>query len=429
MVEVGLPRKHGEQKEPVPVSYAKTLRCRRCEREYPLKALSICEFCFGPLEVVYDYEAIRKNMTMRAIQSSSWNMWRYKALLPVGDNIVDIGSSVTPLVKAANLGKRLGLDELYIKNDCLNPTNSFKDRVVAVAISRALDFGFEVVACASTGNLANSVGAHAAKAGLKSYVFIPADLEQGKIIGTAIYGPTVVTVKGNYDEVNRLCSEIAENHSWGFVNINLRPYYSEGSKTLGYEVAEQLGWKAPAYAVVPVASGSMFTKIYKGLGELHRVGLIGPVRTRMFVAQAAGCSPVVQAYASGNGQIQPVKPNTIAKSIAIGNPADGLYALKTIKDSGGGASAVSDEEIVDGMKLLAETEGVFAETAGGTVIASLKRLVEAGEIKNDGPTVAYITGSGLKTQEAVLNALRTPTLVEPTFSSFEKALKTLQEVA
>ncbi|MBI2857287.1 MAG: threonine synthase [Chloroflexi bacterium] len=406
------------------VSYATALRCRRCQREFPMKALSICEFCFGPLEVAYDYETIRQNMTRDAVRALPWNMWRYSALLPVDGDLVDIGSFVTPLVRAENLGKRLGLKELYIKNDCLSPTNSFKDRVVAVALTKAREFGFEVVACASTGNLANSVAAHAAKAGARAFVFIPADLEQGKIVGTAIYGPTVVMVKGNYDEVNRLCSEIAENHSWGFVNINLRPYYSEGSKTLAYEVAEQLGWRAPAYAVVPVASGSLFTKIWKGLGEFQRLGLIDAVHTRMFAAQAAGCSPIAEAYSSGSEQVRPVKPNTIAKSIAIGNPADGYYALKTIAASKGGAMAVSDQEIIENMKLLAETEGIFGETAGGTVIASLKRLVASGVIKDDGPTVAYITGSGLKTQEAVLQALASPMVVEPTFSSFETALKT-----
>ncbi|MBI2958012.1 MAG: threonine synthase [Chloroflexi bacterium] len=404
------------------MTYARALRCRRCGREYPLEAFSICDFCFGPVEVVYDYEAIAANMTKDTVVAAPWTMWRYKDLLPVGDKVIDIGSTVTPLVKADNLGRRLGLKDLYVKNDCVNPTNSFKDRVVAVAVSRALDFGFDTVACASTGNLANSVAAHAAKAGLKAFVFIPADLEQGKVVGTAIYGPNVVTVKGNYDEVNRLCSEIAENYNWGFVNINLRPYYSEGSKTLAYEVAEQLGWRAPAYAVVPAASGSLYTKIWKGLGELHKIGFIGNVGTRMFLAQAAGCSPIVDAYKSGSTQVRPVKPNTIAKSIAIGNPADGFYALKVIKESNGGAWAAPDPEIIDAIKLLAETEGIFAETAGGVVIACLKRLAEAGAIRDDGPTVAYITGNGLKTQEAVLGALTPPTLVEPSFNSFEAAL-------
>lgn len=404
------------------MSYSKSLRCRRCSREYPLKALAICELCFGPLEVVYDYEAIRGAVSKQKIAAQPWNMWRYRPLLPVGETIVDIGSTVTPLVRAKNLGKALGLEELYIKNDCTHPTNSFKDRVVAVAISRALEFGFDVVACASTGNLANSVAAHAAKAGIKSYVFIPADLEQGKVVGTAIYGPNVVMVKGNYDEVNRLCSEVAENHNWGFVNINLRPYYSEGSKTLAYEVAEQLGWRVPAYTVVPAASGSLFTKIWKGLGELSQLGMVGTVNTRMFVAQAAGCGPIAEAYLNGSNQIRPVKPNTIAKSIAIGNPADGFYALKVIKESNGGASMVSDEEVIAGMRLLAETEGIFPETAGGVVVGCLKRLAASGAIKSDGPVVAYITGNGLKTQEAVMGSLSKPMVVEPSFGSFERAM-------
>lgn len=404
------------------MSYCNALRCRRCGREYPLEAIAICDFCFGPVEVVYDYDGIAKNMTRKSIKASPWSMWRYKDLLPVGDTILDIGSTVTPLVKADNLGRILGLKELYIKNDSTNPTNSFKDRVVGVAVSRAIDFGFKIVSCASTGNLANSVAAHAAKASMKAFVFIPADLEQGKVVNTSVYGPNVVMVKGNYDEVNRLCSEIAENYDWGFVNINLRAYYSEGSKTLAYEVAEQLGWKAPAYAVVPAASGSLFTKVWKGLNEFDKLGLIDTVRTKMLVAQAAGCGPIVTAYKNNAAQITPVKPNTIAKSIAIGNPADGFYALKTIKESNGGGWASTDPEIIDAIKLLAETEGIFAETAGGVVIASLKSLVAAGAIKDDGPTVAYITGNGLKTQEAVLNALEKPMLIDPTLESFESAL-------
>ncbi|MBI2859807.1 MAG: threonine synthase, partial [Chloroflexi bacterium] len=270
------------------MSYASALRCRRCGREFPLEAQAICDFCFGPVEVSYDYDAIARNVTRKTIEAGPYNLWRYKDLLPVGEKLLDIGAIVTPLVKADNLGRLIGLTDLYIKNDCLNPTNSFKDRVVAVAVTRALEFGFSVIACASTGNLANSVAAHAAKARLKAYVFIPADLEQGKVVGTAIYGPNLVTVKGNYDEVNRLCSEIAENYDWGFVNINLRPYYSEGSKTLAYEVAEQLGWRAPKYAVVPAASGSLYTKIWKGLNELKKVGIIDAVDTRMFIAQASG---------------------------------------------------------------------------------------------------------------------------------------------
>jgi threonine synthase len=347
-------------------------------------------------------------------------MWRYKELLPISGEVVDIGTGFTPLTRADNLGRELGLRQLYLKNDCLNPTYSFKDRVVSVAATKAKEFGFSAIACTSTGNLAGSVAAHAARAGLKAYIFIPADLEQGKIVGAAIYNPTLVAVNGNYDEVNRLCSELADKYPWGFVNINIRPYYAEGSKTLGYEVAEQLGWRAPDHAVVPVASGALLVKIWKGLNELSSLGLIGPVSTRMHAAQAAGCSPVVEAFQAGTHIIRPVKPNTIAKSLAIGNPADGYYALKTIGQSGGAASAATDAEIVAGMKLLAESEGIFAETAGGVVISGLRHLAASGAIKRDDLAVAFITGCGLKTLEAVADSVVSPPIIQPTLASFEQ---------
>jgi threonine synthase len=347
-------------------------------------------------------------------------MWRYKELLPVSGEVVDIGTGFTPLTKADNLGRELGLRQLYLKNDCLNPTYSFKDRVVSVAATKAKEFGFSAIACASTGNLAGSVAAHAARAGLKAYIFIPADLEQGKILGAAIYNPTLVAVNGNYDEVNRLCSELADKYPWGFVNINIRPYYAEGAKTLGYEVAEQLGWRAPDHAVVPVASGALLVKIRKGLNELSSLGLIGPVSTRMHAAQAVGCSPVVEAFQAGTHIIRPVKPNTIAKSLAIGNPADGYYALKTIGQSGGAASAATDAEIVAGMKLLAESEGVFAETAGGVVISGLRHLAASGVIKRDDLVVVFITGCGLKTLEAVADSVVSPPIIQQTLASFER---------
>lgn len=401
----------------------KGLRCRECNREYPQEAIYVCDFCFGPLEVVYDYDAIGEVMSRESIAKGPHSMWRYKPLLPVNsEKVIDINAGFTPLIRAENLGKKLGLDELYIKNDCVNPTYSFKDRVVSVAATKAIEFGFDTLACASTGNLACSVAAHAAKAGLKAYVFIPADLERGKVIGAAIYGPTLVAVKGSYDEVNRLCSELADTYHWAFVNINIRPYYSEGSKTLGYEVAEQLGWRSPDHAVVPVASGSMFTKIWKGFNELHQLELIGPVKTRMHVAQAAGCAPIYNAYREGTMFIRPVKPNTIAKSLAIGNPADGFFALKTIKETKGSAQAATDEEIVEGMRLLAETDGIFAETAGGVTIAGLKHLVKSVAIKRNELTVAYITGNGLKTQEAVEGVVK-PLLIQPTIASFQEAMK------
>ncbi|MEE9324295.1 MAG: threonine synthase [Dehalococcoidia bacterium] len=405
------------------MSYSKALRCRECSREYALEPINVCDFCFGPLEVIYDYDAIADNISREKIAAGPFSMWRYKSLLPVNsDKVVDINAGFTPLLKADNLGKVLGLENLYLKNDCVNPSYSFKDRVVSVAATKAREFGFDTLACASTGNLAASVAAHAARAGFKAFVFIPADLEHGKVVGTAIYGPTLVAVRGSYDEVNRLCSEIADRYGWAFVNINIRPYYSEGSKTLGYEVAEQLGWRAPDHAVVPIASGSLFTKIWKGLNELSHLELIGQVNTHMHGTQAIGCSPVVTAYDKGTFDVYPVKPNTIAKSLAIGNPADGYYALKVMEESQGSACAVGDEEIVNAMELLGKTEGVFAETAAGVVIAGLKKLVASGKIRRDELTVAYITGSGLKTQEPVEGLIR-PLIIEPTMASFEEALK------
>ncbi len=405
------------------MSYATALRCRECSREYPLAPRHVCEFCFGPLEVTYDYEAIRKAISRERIARGPASLWRYADLLPVDEEYrVDLGAGFTPLLHAKNLGRRLGLNHLYLKNDTVNPTWSFKDRVVAVAATKAREFGFSTLACASTGNLANSVAAHAARAGMEAYVFIPADLEVGKVLGSAVYAPTLVAVNGNYDQVNRLCAELGERNGWAFVNINVRPYYSEGSRTLAFEVAEQLGWRAPDHCVVPIASGSLFTKIYKGFIELAKVGLIEEPRVRMSGAQAAGCSPVATAWAQGSMNFRPVKPNTIAKSLAIGNPADGYYALVQLKQTGGACPAVTDEEVIEGMKLLAETEGIFAETAGGVTIAALKRLAEAGQIHPDELTVAFITGAGLKTQEAVQGHLVEPLHIEPTVESFEERL-------
>ena len=401
------------------MSYATALRCRKCGREYPLEPLNLCDFCFSPLEISYDYKRMAKAVSQEKISGGPPNMWRYKDLLPVDGDVVDIGTGFTPLVKADNLGRELVLDHLYIKNDCLNPTYSFKDRVVSVAITKAREFGFDIVACASTGNLAASVAAHAAKANMKSYVFIPSDVERGKLVGIAIYNPVLVMVEGSYDDVNRLCSQLAQRYNWGFININLRPYYAEGSKTLGYEVAEQLGWCAPDCVVAPAGSGLLFTRIWKSLDELSMLGLIGPVNTHMYLTQAAGCSPIVNAFQSGALHVHPVKPNTIAKSIAIGNPADGYYALRVARQSGGGACAITDEELVEGMKLLAETEGIFAEAAGGVVIAGLRKLVTSGIIKKDELTVAFITGAGLKTQEAVAEVVH-PFVIKPTLESFEE---------
>ena len=405
------------------MAHVSALRCRSCSREYPIEPLNVCEFCFGPLEVVYDYDAIARVISRERITSGPLSMWRYADLLPVdGENAVDINAGYTPLIKCHNLGKMLGLNNLYVKNDAVNPSYSFKDRVVSVAATKALEFGFDTLACASTGNLACSVAAHAARAGMEARVFIPADLEHGKVVGTAIYNPILVAVEGSYDEVNRLCSEIADNYKWAFVNINIRPFYAEGSKTMAYEVAEQLGWRAPDHAVVPLASGSMFTKIWKGFHEFSSLGLIDKVTTRMHATQAMGCSPIVEAHETGTLHIRPVRPNTIAKSLAIGNPADGLFALRTIQESNGSAFAVPEEEIVEGIKLLAETEGIFTEAAGGVVIAGLKHLVKQDLIKADEVTVAYITGNGLKTLETVEEVVD-PLLIKPNMESFEEALE------
>jgi threonine synthase len=335
--------------------------------------------------------------------------------------MVDLGVGLTPLLRADNLAKQLGMRELWIKNDTTNPTWSFKDRVVAVASSRARQFGFETLACASTGNLANSVSAHAAKAGMRAIVFIPNDLEQGKVLGSAVYNPTIVSVNGSYDDVNRLCSELADTRAWAFVNINMRPYYGEGSRTLGFEVVEQLGWRMPQQCVVPMASGSLFTKIYKGMKELAALGLVDDAPVRMFGVQASGCSPIFTAWANETMNVRPVKPNTIAKSLAIGNPADGYYALKTMKTSDGGALAASDAQIVDAIKLLAECEGVFGETAGGVTIAGLKLGLESGIIDPEQSTVVFITGGGLKTTDAVVGHITEPIPVEGTLASFEEA--------
>ena len=413
------------------MAFVTGLRCRECGREYPIEPINVCDFCFGPLAIVYDYDRIASVISRERIAKGPLSMWRYQDLLPVdgpqdNENAVDINAGFTPLIKSKNLGKLLGLDNLYLKNDSVNPSFSFKDRVVSVAATKALEFGFDTLACASTGNLACSVAAHAARAGMKAVVFIPSDLEYGKIVGAAVYSPIVISVDGSYDEVNRLCSEVADNYPWAFVNINMRPYYAEGSKTLAYEVAEQLGWRVPQHLVVPSASGSLYTKIWLGFNELGSLGLVdGPVRANMHLTQAAGCSPIVDAFKSEVDIVRPVKPDTIAKSLAIGNPADGIYSLRVLRESGGTAHAVPEHEVVKGMKLLAETEGIFTETAGGVVVSALKYLAESGTIKRDELTVAYITGNGLKTQEAVEDMVH-PLPVTPTMSSFEEAIGRLQ---
>ena len=402
----------------------KGLKCRECGRPYPAKPLHVCEFCFGPLEVDYDYSSLRKVVSRKRIEKGPATAWRYRDLLPIEQEVpVGRHCGMTPLIRARNLADALGAKEVYIKNDAVcHPSLSFKDRVVAVAVTKAIEFGFPVVSCASTGNLANSVAAHAAEAGLKSCIFVPADLEQGKIVGTLIYDPMLVAVDGNYDEVNRLCSELADKYGWAFVNINIRPYYAEGSKTFGYEIVEQLGWRAPRHIVVPAAGGSLITKIWKGLKELYQLGLIPDCNTRMHVTQAAGCNPIVAAVCAGSETIRPVRPDTICKSLAIGNPADGYYAFKAVEESKGYGADASDEEIIDGMTLLAATEGIFTETAGGVTVAAAKKLIDSGVIPPDEEVVLSITGNGLKTQEVVLNALRPTVSIKPTLKSFDEAI-------
>jgi threonine synthase len=407
------------------MGHIRGLKCRECGREYPIEPIYVCEFCFGPLEVAYDYKSIAKALNKKKIEKREKSLWRYRELLPIeGDPQVGLTSGYTPLMKADNLAKELGVDALYLKDDTVvHPTLSFKDRVVSVALTKAKEFGFDTVACASTGNLAHSVSAHGARAGLKRFIFIPASLEASKIIASLVYEPNLVAVDGNYDDVNRLCSEIANKYRWAFVNINIRPFYAEGSKTLGFEIIEQLGWKAPDNVVVPCASGSLLTKVWKSFKEFKDIGIIKELGTKVFAAQATGCSPIVTAIKQGTDVIRPVKPNTIAKSLAIGNPADGFYASQVVRETGGDAEDVSDQEIIDAIKLLARTEGIFAETAGGVTLASAKKLIAAGKIGRDEVTVICITGNGLKTQEALQGHTASPHYIKPNIASFEEVLK------
>ncbi len=402
------------------------LRCRECGRDYPKEAIHVCEFDFGPLEAAYDYDAIRAVLTRDAIAARPTSMWRYRELLPLEQQpTVGLPTGFTPLVPAPRLARRLGLTgELYIKNDAVNfPTLSFKDRVVAVALSRAKELGLETVACASTGNLANSVAAHASSVGLNCFVFIPHDLERGKVVASLIQGARVVAIRGPYDAVNRLCSEVAGKYGWGFVNVNLRPYYAEGSKTMGYEICEQLGWRAPQHTVIPMASGSLLTKVHKAYQEFSKLGLIAESAPHIHGAQATGCSPIVEAFQSGREVVQPVaKPNTIVKSLAIGTPADGYYAIRVLKESGGSAEAATDPEVIEGIKLLAETTGIFAETAGGVTVACAKKLIASGAIPRHDSVVLCITGNGLKTLEAVADAVGEPEVIGGSLREFDEQI-------
>jgi threonine synthase len=411
--------------------FMKALKCRECGREYPLAATHVCEFDFGPLEVVYDYDRAKTAMSKPAIQSRPHTMWRYRELLPIaGEPTVGFQVGFTPLVKADRLARRLGIRELWIKNDTVNyPTLSFKDRVVSVALSRARELGFTTVACASTGNLANSVAANAAAVGMKAYVFIPADLEEGKIVNSLVYGADVIGIKGHYDEVNRLCAEIAGKFGWAFVNVNMRPYYAEGSKSMGFEILEQLGWKIPQHTVVCMASGSLLTKIHKSYQEFTKLGLVAESKYRIHGAQATGCAPISSAQKAGMDFFKPVRPNTIAKSLAIGTPADGFYALKVMKETGGVGEDVTDDEIREGIKLLAEYEGIFAETAGGVTVGVAKKLIASGKIPANDSAVLCITGNGLKTLDAVVHHVGRPREIRPSLREFEALLDAESKLA
>ncbi|MFB6286709.1 MAG: threonine synthase [Candidatus Bipolaricaulia bacterium] len=407
-------------------SHIKGLVCRECGRAYPADPVHVCEFCFGPLEVDYDKDVLRDVVSRERIGAGPASLWRYRDLLPIDTGFdVQVGRSngLTPLVRAQNLAEALGVRELYVKNDTVcPPTLSFKDRVVAVAVNTAIAFGYETIGCASTGNLANSVAAHAAAAGLGSVIFIPADLEPGKVVGTGVYRPHLVAVEGTYDQVNRLASEVADERGWAFVNVNLRPYYAEGSKTFAYEIAEQLGWRAPGHLVVPAAGGSLINKIWKGLSQFRELGLIDGLSTRIHAAQAAGCGPIVSSILADDSQLRPVRqPATIAKSLAIGDPADGRYAYGAVKASHGHGAHATDDEIRDGIELLASTEGIFAETAGGVTVAATKKLIDQGIIPRDASIVVAVTGNGLKTQEALSGALQPSIRIEPSRRAFDDA--------
>jgi threonine synthase len=404
------------------LSYLLHLKCRDCGRTYPAEPLAACEACWAPLEPVYDYTRIWSDLRPSDLESRSPNMWRYRELLPLaGEPCVGHHTGFTPLVAAPRLAKAIGAREVYLKNDAVNhPTLSFKDRVVAVALSKAREFGFDTVGCSSTGNLANSVAAQAAAGGFQTFIFVPADLEPEKIVATQVYGARLVKISGNYDQVNRLCSEIAQKYSWGIVNVNLRSYYAEGSKTLGYEVAEQLGWRLPQNIVVPMAGGALINKVRKSFDELQKLGWVNPTPVKFFGAQASGCSPITTAAKRGTPEIEPQKPNTIARSLAIGNPADGFYAVKLMLESGGAGEDVSDEEIIEGIQLLAETEGIFTETAGGVTVSVARKLIRQGRLNPQESIVLAITGNGLKTLGAVNGRFEEAATIRPKLAEFEE---------
>ena len=404
------------------MSYVRALKCKECGAEYGVEPRTVCDHDFGPVEVTYDYDAMRGKVTRASIEAGPRSLWRYRDLLPVeGEPRSGLRSGLTPLVRADRLAAELGVRELYIKDDSANyPTYSYKDRVVAVAVTKAVEFGFDTVGCASTGNLAHSVAAHAAAAGLRAFVMVPHDLEEGKMVGMTVFGPRVVRIVGNYDDVNRLCSQIADKYRWAIVNVNLRPFYTEGAKTHGFEIAEQLGWKLPQHTVVPVAGGTILPKIHKAYGEFVELGLVENNAPKMWGAQAAGCNPVVKALEAGEELFTPQKPNTIAKSIAIGNPADGYYVMQACRSTGGGGASASDGEIVDAIKLLARTEGIFTEPAGGTTLACAIKLIEQGRIPRNESVCVCITGNGLKTLEAVQGQFPAAEAIPARLAEFDK---------
>lgn len=407
------------------MSFVRGLECKECGAAYPVEPRMICEACFGPVEVAYDYDALKKAVTRESIESGPKSLWRYKDLLPVdGEPLAGLRSGFTPLVRADRLAKELGVKELYIKDDGANyPTFSYKDRVVSVALTRAVEFGFETVGCASTGNLAHSVAAHSAAAGIESVILIPHDLEEGKVVGTLVFGPRLVKIQGNYDDVNRLCTQIADQYGWAIVNVNLRPYYTEGAKTHGFEIAEQLGWRLPQHTIVPVAGGTILPKIHKGYAELVQLGLVEDTPAKIHAAQAAGCDPVIKAIDAGTENFKPQKPDTIARSIAIGNPADGPYAIKVVADSGGSGASATDTEILDAIELLARTEAIFTEPAGGTTLAATIKLIESGKIPRDESICVCITGNGLKTIEVQGGRLPEVPVIEAKLGAFDKLVE------
>ena len=406
------------------MSYLLGLVCRQCGRLIPAQPTSVCEECFAPLEPAYDYDAIRGRISPADWESRPANVWRYKELLPLVEApraALPVGC--TPLLPARNLGRVLGHHNLFIKNDAVNfPTLSFKDRVVAVALNKALEFGFDTISCSSTGNLANAVAAQAAFAGMRAVIFVPSDLEEAKLVNTRIYGASLVRVNGNYDAVNRLCTQVSQRLRWAFVNVNLRPFYAEGSKTVGYEIAQQLGWRLPRAVVVPMAGGALIGRVQRAFDELGKIGFVDPAPVKIFGAQASGCAPIVRTVHEGRDHILPEKPNTIARSLAIGNPADGVFAAKAIRESGGWGAHVSDEEIVEGIQLLASTEGLFTETAGGVTVSSFRRLLAEGRSSPDELTVLCITGNGLKTTEAVIGKGGREFVIAPKIAEFERVV-------